>query len=91
MVAPGIFLLIKNIRIKNPDSSCGRLVTDISIKSYGIYLVHIMLLNLFYDLLNSLFDSAMIKIPLIAICTFITSYLVIKALSYLPKSKYIIG
>ena len=50
-----------------------------------------MLLNLFYDLLNNLSDSAMIKIPVIALCTFITSYLMIKALSYLPKSKYIIG
>lgn len=91
MVATGIFLLIKNIRIKSPDSSCGKLVTDISIKSYGIYLIHIMLLNLFYDLLNDLSDSAMIKIPVIALCTFVTSYLMIKALSYLPKSKYIIG
>ena len=61
MVATGIFLLIKNIRIKSPDSSCGKLVTDISIKSYGIYLIHIMLLNLFYDLLNNLSDSAMIR------------------------------
>lgn len=91
MVATGIFLLIKNVKVKNADACCPRTITDISLKSYGIYLVHIMLLNIFFDLFNDLFESAMIKIPLLAVCTFITSYIVIKILSYLPKSKYIIG
>lgn len=91
MVATGIFLLIKNIKISNPSSGIARLVTDISLKSYGIYLAHIMLLNLFYGLLNDLFESAMIKIPLISVCTFIATYIVVRILSYIPKSKYIIG
>lgn len=88
MMSLGLFLLFQNVR------SLGRaktLVTDISKLSYGIYLVHIMLLNSFFELLNPMIDSVAIKIPVIAICTFVASYGVIKLLSFLPKSKYLIG
>jgi surface polysaccharide O-acyltransferase-like enzyme len=64
---------------------------DISQKSYGIYLLHIMVLNFFHDQFDAKIDFVVIKIPVIAICSFVTSYVIIKLLSYLPKSKYIIG
>ncbi|MEG1700008.1 MAG: acyltransferase family protein [Alistipes sp.] len=88
MMSLGLFLLLRGIR------SLGRattIVTDISKLSYGIYLVHIMLLNFFYALLDPLIASVAVRIPVIALCTFVTSYGVIKLVSLLPKSKYIIG
>ncbi|MGZ3811684.1 MAG: acyltransferase [Mucilaginibacter sp.] len=91
MVTAGIFLMAKNIRISNITSPVGKMVLDISAKSYGIYLSHIMVLNVFHSLFDKQFDTAAIKIPVIAISTFITTFLLIKLLSYLPRSKWLIG
>lgn len=91
MVTAGIFIMATNIRISNITSPLGKIVLDISAKSYGIYLSHIMLLNVFHSLIDKQFNTSVIKIPLIAIGTFITTFLVIKLLSCLPKSKCLIG
>ena len=91
MMSIGTFLIFKNISFSNPSSIAAKGFTDISKISYGIYLAHIMVLNFFYSLFDSIISPIQLKIPLIAICTFIVSYLIIKLLSLLPKSKYIIG
>lgn len=91
MMSAGLFLMLKNINAANSNSTGWRLLADISAKSYGIYLVHIMLLDFVHFLLDKRIATAAIKVPLMAIIAFILSYLVIKLLSYLPKSKYLIG
>ncbi len=91
MMGLGLFLMLKNVEINNSDSFVGRIVTDISLKSYGMYLLHIMLLNFFYTYLEPYFSGAVSFVPCLAVITFIASYLVIYALSFLPKSKYLIG
>ncbi len=91
MMTLGAFLLIKNVQIKGEPSAFNRLVFDVSAKSYGMYLAHIMVLNFYHTLLDPHFTSAAIKIPLIAVCTFVTVYFGIKLLSLLPKSKWITG
>lgn len=90
MMSLGLFLVIKNIQ-SSSNRTLNNLITSISNMSYGMYLIHIMILNVFYSLLNGMIDSVAIKLPLIALCCFVCSYLVIKLLSYLPKSKYLIG
>lgn len=88
LMSLGIFLLLRGLK------SLGRaagLVTDISKLSYGIYLVHMMVLNFFFDLMNPVIGSVAVKIPLMAVCAFVVSYGVIKLLSLLPKSKYLVG
>lgn len=85
----GLFLLLKDVRLGG-----GRftgVVTDISKLSYGIYLIHIMLLNFFHGWLDPLIVSAGIKIPVLALCTFVSSYAVVKLISLLPGSKYVVG
>ncbi|GAA4339024.1 acyltransferase [Mucilaginibacter gynuensis] len=91
MMSAGAFLLIKNVKLSNPTSAFGKLLLDVSAKSYGVYLAHIMVLNFYHSLLDAHFDSAAIKVPLVAVCTFITTYVIIKILSYLPKSKWLVG
>jgi surface polysaccharide O-acyltransferase-like enzyme len=91
MMAAGVFLMIKNIKIENINSPFIKLVLDVSAKSYGIYLAHIMVLNFYHAQIDKHFDSAAIKVPLIALSTFITTYIVIKILSFLPKSKWLVG
>jgi surface polysaccharide O-acyltransferase-like enzyme len=91
MIAAGIFLILKNVNIKDATSPACRLLLDISAKTYGIYLVHIMLLDLAHFLIDKRIASAAVKVPMIALIAFLLSYIVVKLLSYLPKSKYIIG
>jgi len=91
MMSLGVFLLLKDIHFTNQSSVFVTGITDISKISYGIYLAHIMVLNFFYSFLNAMIIPIQLKIPLIAICTFIVTYMIIKLLSCLPKSKYIIG
>ncbi|WP_026260341.1 acyltransferase [Segetibacter koreensis] len=91
MITAGLFLIIKNIKTATPASAFNSLLFDVSRKSYGIYLGHIMVLNAVHSLFDKLFTSAAIKIPIIAVITFITTYIIMRLLSYLPKSKYFIG
>ena len=91
MMAAGLFLVFKNAGDRVSTSAAGRIVSDISLKSYGIYLAHIMLLNAWFPLISPHIASAAVAIPLIAFVTFVSTYLLIKLLSYLPKSKYITG
>ncbi|MGN6397192.1 MAG: acyltransferase [Mucilaginibacter sp.] len=91
MMTAGIFLILKNVSIKNTDSLIVKILTDISAKSYGVYLAHIIVLNAVYAWLNPHFESAAIKLPLIALTTFVITNVIIKVLSYLPKSKWLVG
>lgn len=91
MMTAGIFLILKNVGLQNMPSWSTKLVSDLSAKSYGIYLAHIMVLNTVHTWLDPHFEHAAIKLPLIALITFIITYGVIKLLSYLPKSKWLIG
>jgi surface polysaccharide O-acyltransferase-like enzyme len=91
MMTAGVFLLIKNLRIQHATSALMKLVLDVSSKSYGVYLAHIMVLNAYYSLLNDHISNVAVKIPVIALCTFITTYAGIKILSFLPKSKWLVG
>ncbi|WP_245845690.1 acyltransferase [Mucilaginibacter xinganensis] len=91
MMTTGAFLMFKNLKIKNPDSPFTRLLLDIAAKSYGIYLAHILILNAVHSLLDHRFASAAVKIPLMGLCAFILTFIVVKLLSLLPKSKWIVG
>ena len=85
----GVFLLLRNVECKN--EKIVKIFNDIAVKSYGMYLIHIFFLQLFSYLLDSSNQFPLWCIFIIAILTFITSYLVIKGISYIPYSQYIIG
>jgi surface polysaccharide O-acyltransferase-like enzyme len=90
IMAFGIFSLVH--AITSSGTSCvGRTVTDISSRSYGMYLGHIMLLNFYHDLWGNLFASTLLEVPFLALCSFVTIYLIVRLLSYLPWSKYWLG
>lgn len=90
LFAWGTFSLFTHIRWKG-NNIAGKIISDISQKSYGMYLAHIMLLNLYYGIFSPYFENTLISVPLISICTFISVYLTIKVLSYIPSSKYWLG
>lgn len=90
LMSVGFFSLVARLQVKG-ESAVGRLISDVSAKSYGMYLAHIMLLNLFYQLLKDVSPFTYVTVPLIAVCTFVSVYVLIRVLAYLPKSKYIVG
>ncbi|MFC5864890.1 acyltransferase [Acidicapsa dinghuensis] len=91
MVATGFFLLFKNVTQINTNSRFGRLIASVSLMTYGMYLAHIILLNAVYSLLNNRITGAEIKLPLFASLTFVSTFLLIKLLSFLPKGKWLVG
>lgn len=69
-------------------------LSDFSRMSFGIYLVHFFLVGSIYHLFlkwHWLDIPTAVSIPLLTIATCLASYLVIKLLSLLPGSKYLIG
>ncbi len=71
----------------------GRIIQDISQKSFGIYLIHILVMREWlWQAWQSHFPEAghAIQIPAVALATFLVSYAIIKLISLIPGSKYII-
>ena len=88
MLTFGAFLLFSCIQ----KESAPAYITDLSEKSFGIYLVHLLWMPLWVAIFKG--DMALptvAAIPVIAIVTFISCYLTIKIASYIPGSKWLIG
>lgn len=90
MASAGLFSLFQALRTEG-RGLVGRWVTRVSSLSYGMYLGHIMVLNFYYECLNDCFYSVLVAVPVISLCSFITVYLLMRLLSLLPGSKYIVG
>ena len=85
----GVFMLLRKIECKN--EIIVKIFNDIALKSYGMYLIHVFFIDLYKYLLDAPNQFPLWCIFVIGILTFITSYLVVKAISYIPYSQYIIG
>ncbi len=84
----GTFLLFTCISA--PEAP--RIVTDMSKLSYGMFLMHIFWLGLWVGVFkNALALPTVAAIPSIAVATFVSCYVTAKLISFLPKSKWIIG
>ncbi len=84
----GTFLLFTCISA--PEAP--RIVTDMSKLSYGMFLMHIFWLGLWVGVFkNTLALPTVAAIPSIAVATFVSCYVTAKLISFLPKSKWIIG
>lgn len=90
LLAYGIFSMFMRITVKcEGKTEC--FFRKISLKTYGIYLAHIMILNVFYNVFQPLSQNIWIAIPLIAFCTLVVTYVLISLLAKLPYSKYWLG
>jgi len=91
LMTMGMLLMAKNICFQKSGAWYARCITDVSLQTYGIYLVHIIILDIVYQHLNQFFASDFLNMPLIGLTASVVSYAVIKIVSYIPKSKYLIG
>jgi surface polysaccharide O-acyltransferase-like enzyme len=91
IMTAGLFLLFRNIHANGSDNRVWRLIDDMSRMSYGMYLAHIIVLNVIHARMAPMIGNAFVRIPAIAFTTFLITYLGLKLLSLLPGSKYLIG
>jgi surface polysaccharide O-acyltransferase-like enzyme len=56
-----------------------------------MYLAHIMVLNAVHGLMDRHLSSAAVKLPVMAAMTFLLTYLIVKALSLVPRSRCLVG
>lgn len=90
MQAAAVFLIFKNIEIKNQYWS--GLLKKLSAYSYGIYLVHIMVLGiLFYHGIYWSFTYPFLSVPLLTVGITGISYLVLYLIRKIPGGKYVSG
>jgi surface polysaccharide O-acyltransferase-like enzyme len=85
-----VFILMKKVKVKNKFLAWIRDI--VSQYSYGIYLVHIMVIGVFY--LHDFFWTMahpLISIPVVGLSTLIVSALIIYILQKIPVLKYISG
>jgi surface polysaccharide O-acyltransferase-like enzyme len=91
LMTAGLFLLFRNIGKDDDASPLHKAVDDLSQKSYGMYLAHIIVLNSLHPLLAPNISNPFLRVPTIALATFILTYCLIKLLSFLPGSKFLVG
>lgn len=86
----GVFLLLKNIEIKNQHiQNC---LLAISKYSYGIYLVHVLVLNCFEKInLNWTIYHPILSIPLVTILCLFVSYSIIFLLRKITNGEKLFG
>ncbi|WP_439185774.1 acyltransferase [Carboxylicivirga taeanensis] len=91
MMSAGLFMILQKISLKGIAS---KVIEELSKFSYAIFLVH-YIINIW--ILHYIGKGEGIGVnswlgqPLLALLVFIISYLIVKLLSFLPKSKYLIG
>lgn len=84
----GTFLLFTCIEQKTAP----RIITDLSKRSYGMYLMHIFWLGVWVVLYKEqLHLPTVTAIPCIAATTFVCCYVTTKLISLIPGSKWIVG
>lgn len=84
MMVWGLFSLL--VRINHVPAVLAKVIVDISICSYAMYLGHIMLLNFYHQIFGGWTWNVLFEIPVIAICTFITVLLLDYSENYLKRN-----
>lgn len=86
----GVFIFFKNVKISNLFFT--RIITFVSQYSYGVYLVHILVLRLMSVVkINNNFINPIFAIPLVSIICLLISIAIIYVVNKLPLGKYISG
>lgn len=89
MMTAGMFMFFQKLKIPN---ILNKIIVELSVFSYAIFLVH-YILNLWvcHSLANIMDLNPGIEQFIVALVVFTGSYVIVKLISFIPKSKYLIG
>lgn len=88
MLTTGTFLLFGCIK----GEKVPKIVADISRMSFGMFLIHVFWLALWVPIFkDQMALPTALAIPAIAVATYLTSYLSVKLISYIPVGRWIVG
>ena len=83
------FIILKHL---NYSDTAKRICYNFAQHSFGIYLVHIIVLcKMIWPLMEVLDLHYALQVPLTTLMTAAISYLIVKLFSFLPYSKYLVG
>jgi surface polysaccharide O-acyltransferase-like enzyme len=89
VMTAGVFLFFQKLKV---PSLLKGIIKELSVYNYGMFLVH-YIFNLWvcHSLASIMNFNPGLEQFIIALIVFISSYLIVKVISFLPKSKYLIG
>lgn len=89
LMTTGLFLFFQKLSV---SGFLKKVITELSVFSYAIFLVH-YILNLWvcHTLADIMNLNPGIEQFIIAVIVFVASYIIVKLISFVPKSKYLIG
>lgn len=90
LMAVGIFGFVNSFHSEG-KGLIGRILTDVAKKGYAIYLGHVIIETELSSLFVGTLNYVWIEVPVIAITSYILTYLVIRVMSLLPKAEYWLG
>ena len=82
--AIGLFIIIKNINFERINPLFNRIATKISMETYGIYLVNVLVINIIFLMSFNLTSFVFLKILLISILVLIICYIIIGVMNRIP-------
>lgn len=91
LLSLAVYLLFKNVQV-NLHQAFRKIIDTISEHSYGIFLVHILVLTLFNHFhFEYTFIASIISIPLLSIACLLISFVLVYLLKKIPFLKVLIG
>lgn len=89
LVAISIALIFKQLFNKNYSKKQSSIIQSISNKTFGIYLVHVLVINVIFHIFDIKIDiiSQIISIPIFSIAVFVISFLITFLISKIPVLK----
>lgn len=83
------FIILKHLKYSDKAK---RVCYNFAQHSFGIYLVHIIVIRkILWPLMTTMDLHYAVQVPLTTILTAAISYMIVKLFSYLPYSKYLVG
>ena len=82
--AMGIFIIVKNINFEGFNPLLNKIATKVSLESYGIYLVNLLVINVIFLMPVGLTSFVFIKILLLSVVVLVISYVIIAVMNRIP-------
>ena len=82
--AIGLFIIIMNINFEGINPILNKIATKVSMESYGIYLVNLLVINIIFLMSINVTSLVFLKIILISVIVLVICYIIIGVMNRIP-------